>query len=617
MNPTLHPITVDEDVRFLTDFNEQLSDTTDDCVDCGDETVEFTIPGDLSALSVTELETLKTQAMDLFDNVYADGTNFEPGDVQTLSDLTSGIETLQAELSSRAEEAAALAAKAAELSAKVKGEDTGNEAAETSEAAASAEVTPAVEATEAPAQTQTVQASGIRVNLSRMQRNAAAPAAPEPAKAEGPQGVRDIVFAAGIGGAYNDGVGLTWNEAGEQLSQRLTSYNHAAFANAAANKRHLQQQLNLVTVRKPIPEDLLIKSHDPMEIESVLRHAADEYRLPKGSLTASGGWCAPSETMYELAELESRDGIFSLPEVGITRGGIRRTLGPNFADIYNAGGFSFTEEEDIAGDYDGEGGGTKPCFKVDCPEWEEFRLGVDGLCIQAGILQSKAYPEMLARVMRGALIAHDHKMAAKSINEVAAGSTAVTMANAASGALSPILDAIELQAEHMKYTHRLSRSTTLEAVFPFWVRGLIRSDLAKRNGVDSFLSITDAQINGWFSDRGIAPQYIYNWQDLNVVSAASFTGWPGALTFVMYPAGTWIRGTAELITMDSLYDSTLLGTNDFTALFTEEGSMVVKMNHDSRAVTVPVCPDGSTAQLVELGCNTISLSSTTTTTTTV
>lgn len=208
-------------------------------------------------------------------------------------------------------------------------------------------------------------------------------------------------------------------------------------------------------------------------------------------------------------------------------------------------------------------------------------------------------------------------MAAKSINEVAAGSTAVTMANAASGALSPILDAIELQAEHMKYTHRLSRSTTLEAVFPFWVRGLIRSDLAKRNGVDSFLSITDAQINGWFSDRGIAPQYIYNWQDLNVVAASSFTGWPGTLTFVMYPAGTWIRGTAELITMDSLYDSTLLGTNDFTALFTEEGSMVVKMNHDSRAVTVPVCPDGSTAQLVELGCNTISLSSTTTTTTTV
>src|SRR5699024_11631191 len=121
---------------------------------------------------------------------------------------------------------------------------------------------------------------------------------------------------------------------------------------------------------------------------------SSDLRLPNQSLVASGGWCAPSEVIYDLLELESRDGIFSLPEVGITRGGITRTLGPDFADIYNAiSGFHYTEQEDIDGNYDGEGGGSKPCYKVECPDFEEFRLEVDGLCITAGLLQQRGYPD--------------------------------------------------------------------------------------------------------------------------------------------------------------------------------------------------------------------------------
>lgn len=591
---------------YFTDFNEQLADDSaaapaEDCLDC----TEFVIPADLSALSVAELEELRTQAMDHFDTVYADGTNFEPADIQTLTDLTAGIEALQAELGTRAEEAAALAAQAAELAAKVKGEE-----------APTADAAEAPVEGEAPAvtpQPEVVQASGVRVNLSRSQ------ARQLPAKTETaePKGVRDVVYASGPGGQFADGTGLDWNEVGSQLAHRLAGYQSGVYQNAHQTGRAMQQQFGLITIRKPIPEDLMITDHDAMRTEAVLRHAASESRLPQGSLTASGGWCAPSETMYDLAELESRDGIFSLPEVGIARGGIRRTLGPNFADIYNAIGFgTYSEADDIAGDYDGNGGGSKPCYKVECPDFEEFRLGVDGLCIQAGLLQARAYPEVLARTTRGALVAHDHKMAGKVLGGVITGSTAVSLGSATNGAISPILDAIEMQAEHMRYTNRMARTATIEGVFPYWVRGLVRSDLARRNGVELF-DVPDARIDAWFTQRQIAPQYIYNFQDLNVLSATAFTGWPDELKFVMYPAGTWIRGTADIITMDTLYDSTLLGTNDFTALFTEEGWMVVKMNHDSRVVTVPVCPDGTAALGIDMACSTVDLTPTTTTTTSV
>jgi hypothetical protein len=328
----------------------------------------------------------------------------------------------------------------------------------------------------------------------------------------------------------------------------------------------------------------------------------DESRLPGGSLVASGGWCAPSETLYDLCELESNDGLLSVPEIGISRGGISWTTGPKFSDIYNGTGFCYTEQDDIDGDYDGSGGGSKPCYTVTCPPFQEARLGLCGLCISAGLLQSRGYPEVIARTTRGALIAHDHKMSASVINAIVAGSTAVTMTAAQAGATAPLLDAIELQVEHYRYSNRMSRSTSLEAVFPYWVHGVVRADLSRRQGLD-LLSVTDAQIDGWFRQRGINPQFVYDWQDINGTAATAFKSWPTSLKFLLYAAGTWVKGTSDIITVDTLYDSVLLGTNDYTALFTEEGWLVAKLCEDSRVITIDLCPDGATHGGIDIACD--------------
>ena len=327
----------------------------------------------------------------------------------------------------------------------------------------------------------------------------------------------------------------------------------------------------------------------------------DESRLSGCSLVASGGWCAPSETLYDLCELESRDGLLTIPEIGISRGGIQITQGPTFSDIYSSTGFTYTEAEDIAGDYDGEGGGSKPCFTVECPEFEDIRLSLSGLCIQAGLLQSRGYPEVIARTTRGALVAHDHRISGNLIAGIEAGSTAITMPTGQVGATAPLLTSIELQVEHYRYTHRLARAVTLEAVFPYWVRGVVRSDLSRRLGVD-LLSVPDARIDAWFRERGIAPQFVYNWQDLTG-DADAFTAWPDEVKFLLYSAGGWVKGGSDVITLDTIYDSTLLGTNDFTALFTEEGWLLAQTCHDSRVVTVPLCANGATHGGVLIECD--------------
>ena len=75
------------------------------------------------------------------------------------------------------------------------------------------------------------------------------------------------------------------------------------------------------------------------------------------------------------------------------------------------------------------------------------------------------------------------------------------------------------------------------------------------------------------------------------------------MKFLLYVAGTWVRGASDIITLDTLYDSVLLGTNDFTALWTEEGWLLAKMGHDSRCVSVPISSTGLTGQGVHIESN--------------
>lgn len=605
----------------------------------GDEgAVELVIPESFDDYSDEALTALHDQAVETFQGLYGDGSDLTDDDVTALSSLTEGIEAVKAEMGVREQARTERAERARELASRVAPVDESNAEEASADAEDGADGTETLSSKSEEPQdgeaadedsenddedeakerddenaTATVTASSgaptprkrteVRIDGSRMRRhlpkgnggNSGAPAS-----------MRDIAMAAGEGSGFAAGQGIDFTQAGEIIDRRLASFNKTQYESAARQGRHMRQQMGVMSIRKPLDEDLIISSSDPIHTEEVLRRATSESRLPGSSLVASGGWCAPSEVVYDLLELESRDGIFSLPEVGIARGGITRTLGPDFAEIYEQiTGFHYTEQEDIDGNYDGEGGGSKPCYKVECPEFEEFRLEVDGLCITAGLLMQRGYPEVIARTLRGALVAHDHRLAGRILGEVQAGSTAIQF-GAAEGTLAPLLSAIEMQVEHLRYTSRISRSATIEGVFPYWLRGAIRADLSKRTGLSLF-DVSDAQINSWFTQRGVSPQFVYNWQDLNGVTAEQMIGWPQEVTFLLYPSGTWVRGTSDIITVDTLFDSTQLGTNDYTALFTEEGYLVLPMGHHSRAITVNICPDGTTAAAIDLECGTIDL----------
>lgn len=611
----------DSRLRALTDFSKN-----DDAAEApAEETFSVEIPEDLTGLDDAALAEMHSNAVEAFQSVYGDGSAVSDEALATLSDLADGIEALNAEIAGREALAAERAEKASALAAKVAPAAVeGADASTAGDEFATAKVTDAdpeepiavgdeVEIDVKPGKgddadadakapvsaSETVAKASARkaVRLSGIKRHAAA--TPAPSADAAATDIRSMMSIADVPG-FAAGEGADFNDLARAVERRLQGFNAGAYESAHRGGRNLREQHGLAVIRRNFGADVTVSTADPEATERAIRNAVSEKNLPGGSLVASGGWCAPSETLYDLLETESSDGLISLPEIHVARGGINFTKGPKFGDLFGKVGFNYTEAEDKAGKYAPTSDsdptlkeGPKPVYRVPCTGFEEVRLNAAGVIVQAGLLQQRGFPELVARTIRGVLNAHAHKMSERYIDALVKGSTAVSMPAAQVGATAPILTAIDLQAEHYKYVGRLSRGTSLEVVLPYWVHGLIRSDLARRLGVD-LLDVSDSRIDGWFRARGINVQYVYDWQALTG-DGSGFTSWGTEVKFLMYSAGTFVKGTSDILTLDTVYDSTLLGQNDYTALFTEEGWLVAKMGHDSRVVTVPVEPTGHTA----------------------
>jgi hypothetical protein len=365
---------------------------------------------------------------------------------------------------------------------------------------------------------------------------------------------------------------------------------------------------------------------------------ADEKRLPGGSLlrsveqrmkeiqateptrdalVAAAGWCAPSETDYSICLQITTDGLADFPEVQARRGGIRHNTGIQFDDIFGGGncdsptGFFDLTEAEVAS------GTTKTCLEIDCPDFIDTRLGVTGLCLTGNILSIRGYPEYTATFTRGALAASAHQINREQIAAVVADSTAVTLSGAPwatdASVVSQVMSAVEAAVVDIKYRLRLQQSATLEVIMPFWILAQMRADWIRRNAVGGWsqsVDVADSEINAGFSRRGARVQYVYDWQDAFATCAT--TGSPGAdtaitalptsLQFLVYPAGTWVRAVSDVITLNSVYDSTKLATNQVTHLFTETGWAMVRMCPLSRVYTVAICPSGSTGLQRVVSC---------------
>lgn len=411
-----------------------------------------------------------------------------------------------------------------------------------------------------------------------------------------------ITASADVPGFSNGGELAGLDEVGQALIARMKGLptQRLGGSKGMRGQRYGAATINLNQVRTTE----LAQNASGGEDQGLLARARNTRRLAGGSLVAGGGWCAPSETLYDLCQIATTEGLLDLPTIQVNRGGIRFTRGPGFDTLYNDPnlGWWLTEAEIIAQDGT-EDPPLKPCITVPCPDFEEVRLDAIGLCINVPLLTEAAYPELVRWTIENALIAHQHKVDAALIQKIVDGSTDLDV----NGTFDTTIDSlaqVEQAANFIRQSWRMSFSAELEMLLPIWYRTTMRMDLARRTGVD-LINVSDAQLAAYFTSRNISVQWLYNYQPLQRAGAggAGAVETPEEVQAVIYPAGTWVKGTTDIITLDAVYDSTNLSLNQYTALFTEEGVLVANPCFDSYLLTLNTCASGRTgaADIVDCG----------------
>lgn len=356
--------------------------------------------------------------------------------------------------------------------------------------------------------------------------------------------------------------------------------------------------MGLASVSRQFPEELV--ATDEASLTAALDKATDEGSLDGGSLVAAGGWCAPSETLYTFLGIPAATELLSLPEININRGGIRFPTQPDFGALYADPNlfFHYTEAE-METDY------TKPCFEIPCNDFEEVRLDALGLCITAGILQQRAYPELIQVYVDGIMKNHQHRLSALSIERIRAGSGTVNRipADTVGSAYGALLNSVELAIVDIRLNQRIPDGTALEVILPVWAKAVLRADIAYRRGAD-ILTISDEQIRAHFAARNANVQYVGDYQVGGVGQPGGVTPalrLPEEVEFIVYPAGTWFRALQDVIEVGVSYDSAQLKKNRYTQLFTEDAFAVAKRGTVSRMYSVPLRPNGAVGPALDLG----------------
>jgi hypothetical protein len=528
-----------------------------------DETV------DLTALSDDELNGRESELVERFDAL-SDDDNADVGEIASVADQ---IESVRSERTNREQAAAEAAQRREELRQRVHANDApaeGEEGAEEDESDEGDDT-----------ETQGLAASGRnRAPLGQVRERAP--------KVKAPRRVDEPVLVASAdipgftqGGKLNGWEGVAAAARARTRALPVTANGQGTPVNIAQLQRKFNYTLGL--------------DSSPREVNEVLTAATN----PE-TLTAAGGWCAPSEISYDFYNVVAEDGMVDLPTVGVNRGGIRFPTSPSFGDVNTIANvvWSWSETQDVAAVTGTGQSGTKPCVRVPCPSFNEVRLGCDGICVTVGNLTEDAYPEMIANHLKLVSSVQAHYTNARIINQLVSLSNISVTGLGAGGAgyIAPLLAAIEMHAVDYRIKYRMAENATLEVILPIWAKAPARQDLSKRMGLDpsEAMNITDQQITSWFESRGVSVQFVHDWQLTSFGQTTPLAAWPTSVTFMMYSAGTFVLGKGLTLDLGVVRDSVLNSTNDHTAAWMEECYLVAKMGHESRLVTVNVCPDGTT-----------------------
>jgi hypothetical protein len=299
------------------------------------------------------------------------------------------------------------------------------------------------------------------------------------------------------------------------------------------------------------------------------------------ALVATGGICLPTNVDFSVpvwatAERPLRDG---LPGFEATRGGIRYVSAPDIGTWAAATGI-WTEATDAS-----PGAATKPVASLSCGTEQLVYVQAVSTRIGFGNMQSRFAPEQIAAntdlaFAAAARVAENSLLGLIAAQCIGSGTTGVTTGTGVGiVATRDLITAINQACAAYRNLHRLPSDAVLTAIFPDWVKDLIRIDLAREighgqeaNGWNSF-AVTDTQIEDMLSASKIKCIFHLDGQSSSVAGgvaqafATQSTGavntFPSKMVWYAFPEGAIQFLDGGRLDLGVVRDSTLDATNDF------------------------------------------------------
>jgi len=326
-------------------------------------------------------------------------------------------------------------------------------------------------------------------------------------------------------------------------------------------------------------------------------------------LTASGGVCGPvnvdySVLTYAVADRPVRD---ALPAFSADRGGVRSTTPAQLSAASGAVGlWTAATDADPAGT-------TKPRLSVICGAEQVVLVDALPLRMLVGNLQARFYPEQVQEWFTLALANQARLAETTLLSKISAKSTPVSTGQLL-GTTRDLLGTVDQAVAAFRYRQRVPRTIRLRAILPEFAKDMLRADLARTAFQDTNpLAVSDAEIDGWFSARGV----VVTWTMDSLPAQASSPGvigypvqgfgtqpanaalldWPHTINWFLWPEGTFQFLDGGMLDIGVVRDSLLNATNDYE-VFLESFEGLLFRGIEAYQLMSNVRPNGTAASTV-------------------
>lgn len=321
-------------------------------------------------------------------------------------------------------------------------------------------------------------------------------------------------------------------------------------------------------------------------------------------LTASGGICTPVAVDYSIPVFgaeTARPLRDALPRFAADRGGIRFVQPVSYGTPAGANGI-WTNTVDAS-----PGTATKAMYTVVCGS--EVQVLVDAITtrLKVGNMQGRFSPEQVAEITQLALSNAARTAELNLWGKINAASTLVSAATAV-GATRDLLDEIDRATMAMRYRNRANPNQMFRAVFPEFLKGIIRTDLAREIAHDNagpvnVLAVTEQVMDNWFAVRGINATFLmdplpavtatpaYPFQGFAAQAVSALNPWPTSVSWNLFPEGSFQFLDGGNLDLGVVRDSTLDATNDYET-FVETFESVAYRGVEALQIVSVLTPNG-------------------------